>query len=137
VAESGRSCAVEYLGEISNDPVAIGKLCDRLERPSKTLATMQTTSRIRCRMHPLWLGADSEFVRGLSRYPDTPPIFDALGALPESNASHATIRLTCCRKSGTFVKCREWLAPEVLEARRRQLGVPHRVLDILVPEVIL
>src|SRR5271168_651427 len=35
VAESGRSCAVEYLGEISNDPVAIGKLCDRLERPSK------------------------------------------------------------------------------------------------------
>ena len=29
VAESGRSCAVEYLGEISNDPVAIGKLCDR------------------------------------------------------------------------------------------------------------
>ena len=32
VAESGRSCAVEYLGEISNDPVAIGKLCDRLER---------------------------------------------------------------------------------------------------------
>ena len=38
VAESGRSCAVEYLGEISNDPVAIGKLCDRLERPSKTLA---------------------------------------------------------------------------------------------------
>src|SRR5271169_1606630 len=38
VAESGRSCAVEYLGEISNDPAAIGKLCDRLERPSKTLA---------------------------------------------------------------------------------------------------
>ena len=35
VAESGRSCAVEYLGEISNDPVAIGKLCDRLERPSR------------------------------------------------------------------------------------------------------
>ena len=38
MAESGRSCAVEYLGEISNDPVAIGKLCDRLERSSKTLA---------------------------------------------------------------------------------------------------
>src|SRR5664280_860227 len=38
VAESGRSGAVEYLGEISNDPVAIGKLCDRLERPDKTLA---------------------------------------------------------------------------------------------------
>ncbi len=38
MAESGRSCAVEYLGEISNDPVAIGRLCDRLERPSKTLA---------------------------------------------------------------------------------------------------
>jgi hypothetical protein len=30
VAESGRSGAVEYLGEISNDPDAIGKLCDRL-----------------------------------------------------------------------------------------------------------
>ena len=26
VAESGRSGAVEYLGEISNDPVAIGKI---------------------------------------------------------------------------------------------------------------
>src|SRR5208282_3156738 len=38
VAESGRSCAVEYLGEISNDPVAIGRLCDRLERPGKPLA---------------------------------------------------------------------------------------------------
>src|SRR5271155_409725 len=38
VAESGRSCALESLGEISNDPVAIGRLCDRLERPSKTLA---------------------------------------------------------------------------------------------------
>ena len=30
-AESGRSCAVEYLGEISNGSIAIGKLCDRLE----------------------------------------------------------------------------------------------------------
>jgi transposase len=29
VAESGRSGAVEYLGEISNDPVAIGKLNPR------------------------------------------------------------------------------------------------------------
>jgi hypothetical protein len=38
VAESGRSGAVEYLGEISNDPVAIGKLCDRLRRPGKMLA---------------------------------------------------------------------------------------------------
>src|SRR5665213_3188255 len=38
VAESGRSGAVEYLGEISNDPVAIGKLCDRLGRPGKPLA---------------------------------------------------------------------------------------------------
>src|SRR3954447_17265478 len=37
VAESGRSGAVEYLGEIFNDPVAIGKLCDRLGRPGKTL----------------------------------------------------------------------------------------------------
>jgi hypothetical protein len=38
VAESGRSGAVEYLGEISNDPVAIGKLCDRLGRSGRTLA---------------------------------------------------------------------------------------------------
>jgi len=38
VAESGRTGAVEYLSEISNDPVAIGKLCDRLKRPGKTLA---------------------------------------------------------------------------------------------------
>jgi len=38
VAESGRSGAVEYLGEISNAPDAIGKLCDRLRRPGKTLA---------------------------------------------------------------------------------------------------
>ena len=38
VAESGRSGAVEYLGEISNDPVAIGKLCDHLERRGNALA---------------------------------------------------------------------------------------------------
>src|SRR5450756_933345 len=38
VAESGRSGAVEYLGEISNDPIAIGKLCDRLGRAGKPLA---------------------------------------------------------------------------------------------------
>src|SRR5450756_2039004 len=38
VAESGCSGAVEYLGDISNDPVAIGKLCDRLGRSGKTLA---------------------------------------------------------------------------------------------------
>jgi len=28
-------------------------------------------------------------------------------------------------------------APEILKARWRQFGVPHRVLDIFVPEVIL
>ena len=38
VAESGRSGRVEYLGEISNDPVAIGKLCERLVRSGKKLA---------------------------------------------------------------------------------------------------
>src|ERR1039457_293945 len=32
VAESGRSRPVEYLGEIANEPGAIGKLCDRLGR---------------------------------------------------------------------------------------------------------
>ena len=35
VAESGRSGAVEYLGEIANDPGAISKLCDRLGRSDK------------------------------------------------------------------------------------------------------
>jgi hypothetical protein len=33
-AESGRSRPVEYLGEIANEPGAIGKLCDRLGRPA-------------------------------------------------------------------------------------------------------
>jgi hypothetical protein len=35
VAESGRSGAVEYLGEVANDPGAISKLCDRLGRPGR------------------------------------------------------------------------------------------------------
>ncbi|BBU64116.1 hypothetical protein MSC49_40510 (plasmid) [Methylosinus sp. C49] len=38
VAESGRPGAVEYHGEIGNDPGAISKLCERLGRPGKTLA---------------------------------------------------------------------------------------------------
>jgi len=46
VAESGRSGAVEYLGEISNDPVAIGKLCDRLGRSSKTSWFMSMTDAV-------------------------------------------------------------------------------------------
>jgi transposase len=37
VAESGRSGAVEYLGEIANDPGAIRKLCERLGRPGTPL----------------------------------------------------------------------------------------------------
>jgi hypothetical protein len=32
VAESGRSGAVEYLGEIANEPGAVSKLCGRLGR---------------------------------------------------------------------------------------------------------
>ena len=40
VAESGRSGAVEYLGEIANEPGAISKLCDRLRRPGKPLADL-------------------------------------------------------------------------------------------------
>jgi hypothetical protein len=35
VAQSDRSGAVEYLGEITNEPGAISKLCDRLRRPGK------------------------------------------------------------------------------------------------------
>ncbi|MGH6813731.1 MAG: hypothetical protein ACREDM_15795 [Methylocella sp.] len=30
VAESGRAGAVEYLGEIANEPGAVGKLCNHL-----------------------------------------------------------------------------------------------------------
>jgi hypothetical protein len=30
VAESGRSAAVEHLGQVANDPGDISKLCDRL-----------------------------------------------------------------------------------------------------------
>ena len=38
VAESGRRGRLEYLGEIANDPGAIGKLCDHLRRPGQPLA---------------------------------------------------------------------------------------------------
>ena len=38
MAEKRRSGAVEYLGEIANDPGAISKLCGRLGRPGKLLA---------------------------------------------------------------------------------------------------
>lgn len=37
VAESGRSGAVEYLGEVSNDTNAINKLCNRLGLTGKQL----------------------------------------------------------------------------------------------------
>jgi transposase len=40
VAESGRSGAVNYLGEIANDPGAISKLCDRLRRPGKAVGVL-------------------------------------------------------------------------------------------------
>jgi len=38
VAESGRDGSIEYVGEISNDPRAIGKLCKRLERRGALLS---------------------------------------------------------------------------------------------------
>jgi transposase len=38
VAEGARSGALEYLGEIANDPGAISKLCNRLGRPGQALA---------------------------------------------------------------------------------------------------
>ena len=38
VAEGGRTGSIEYLGEISNDPGAIGKLCKRLERAGLVLS---------------------------------------------------------------------------------------------------
>lgn len=38
IAEGGRTGSIEYLGEISNDPGSIGKLCKRLERPGVALS---------------------------------------------------------------------------------------------------
>ena len=38
VDDGGRSGSVEYLGEVDNDPGAIGKLCERLRRPGKALS---------------------------------------------------------------------------------------------------
>jgi transposase len=35
VAESGRTGALEYFGEIANDPSAISKSCERFRRPGK------------------------------------------------------------------------------------------------------
>jgi len=40
------SVAVEYLGEIINEPGAIGKLCDRLRRPGKPLVSRAATAFI-------------------------------------------------------------------------------------------
>src|SRR5262245_46418647 len=36
-----------------------------------------------------------------------------------------------------FLACRRQLAPKILEAVGRHLGVPDRVLNVLVPEVLL
>ena len=59
VAESGPSGAVGYLGEISNDPVAIGKLCERLARPGCLLRA----------------GLDAVGARrGVRRYPPARPL---------------------------------------------------------------
>ncbi len=38
VADGGPLGTAEYLGEIDNDPGAIGKLCERLSRPGKRLS---------------------------------------------------------------------------------------------------
>ena len=38
VAEGGRRGTLDYLGEITNDAVAIGKLCERLQRAGQPLA---------------------------------------------------------------------------------------------------
>ena len=83
------------------------------------------------------LGADLEFVRGLTRCLTAcqystrhGPSLSQTRVVRQSNSSVAG-------NLASFAKCHEWLAPEVLEARRRQLGVAHRVLDILMPEVIL
>ena len=38
VADSGRRAALEYLGEIDNEPSAISKLCLRLARPGVVLS---------------------------------------------------------------------------------------------------
>jgi hypothetical protein len=72
------------------------RLPDRLYwRQLRKCRTMQATSRIPRRM-PL---PDSPLTEAVS---DSQPIFDAPRTFPESNASHAIIRLICCRKSGIF-----------------------------------
>ncbi len=45
MTESGRSGAVEYLGEIANDPDAISKLCDRPGRSGKPLVFFMRPDR--------------------------------------------------------------------------------------------
>ena len=61
VAESGRSGAVEYLGEIANEPSAISKLCYRLRRPGKALAFCYEAGTVRLRrsdLPPIWRTLD-------------------------------------------------------------------------------
>ena len=83
------------------------------------------------------LGADSEFVCGLSRYRNTRQYSTRHGPSQSQTRAMRQSDSPVAGNLAPFAKCHEWLTPEVLEARRRQLGVPHRVLDILVPEVIL
>ncbi|QND61748.1 hypothetical protein [Mesorhizobium huakuii] len=45
MAESRRSGAVDYLGEIANDADTISKLCDRLGRSGKPLAFAMRPAR--------------------------------------------------------------------------------------------
>ena len=97
---------------------------------------MQATSKIPRRM-PLPDSALTQNSSAASRGTGTPANIRRATDLPRvkrepcDNPTHPAGNLA------PLAKCHEWLAPEVLEARRRQLGVPHRVLDILVPEVIL
>ena len=78
-----------------------------------------------------------EFVRGLTRCLTARQYSTRHGPSLSQTRAMRQSDSPVAGNLATFVKCHEWLAPEVLEARRRQLGVPHRVLDILVPEVIL
>jgi len=47
--------------------------------------------------------------------------------------ARARARLDLARHKSPRMHTR--LPPEILEPRRSQLGVPHRMLDVLVPEV--
>ena len=82
VAESGRSGAVEYFGEISNDPVAIGKLCDRLRASGQDAGIL-----LRGRPVRLWCSSSTHQPRPSLRCSGTVIDTDQVGRSGEDESS--------------------------------------------------